>query len=447
MTSSSSGSLDYWRKLFRSAGTDIFQVLESAIDVAAADRLEDFLLRRDRIAERLFTLRLDRCLRCNRVREQPTAAAREEEDDDGKLEEKESKVDSNSHGDFDVDVDVVDPVRNSNYSYDEAEALTEEMEEESQLVGEVLRIKNILDHHQEESDRVLFDSLRRLQLMALSIDTLKATDIGRAVNRLRKHSSNEIRQLARMLIDGWKLLVDEWLKVAPSITDNSPVSVNPSVLDEEEGLPSPPLDEGALFSTQTASIQLSQFFDGMDDDGNLRNEGAFDKKHESERRPLENCKLAVRKQQQPSSQFNIPEPKEQRRGEPKLLEAPNSQSKPQGIILKSKLSSTDSGPGRPARLVSEQKGISYMNPRIQKNTNAPQEKKNSEDVSVLAKLEVSKRKLQERYQEAENAKRQRTTQVMELHDLPKQGHLHNNNKFSSSVKHKSNIRNVASSRR
>uniref|UniRef100_A0A6N2JZT4 Uncharacterized protein n=1 Tax=Salix viminalis TaxID=40686 RepID=A0A6N2JZT4_SALVM len=49
--------------------------------------------------------------------------------------------------------------------------------------------------------------------------------------------------------------------------------------------------------------------------------------------------------------------------------------------------------------------------------------KSSYEVDVQMKLEATKRKLQERYQQAENAKRQRTIQVMELHDLPKQGHV------------------------
>lgn len=34
-------------------------------------------------------------------------------------------------------------------------------------------------------------------------------------------------------------------------------SVDPS-FDDEEGLPSPPLDEGAFFATQTTSMELSQ---------------------------------------------------------------------------------------------------------------------------------------------------------------------------------------------
>lgn len=42
----------------------------------------------------------------------------------------------------------------------------------------------------------------------------------------------------------------------------TPDSVNPSVLDEEEGLPSPPLDEGAFFVAQTGSIELSQVLTG-----------------------------------------------------------------------------------------------------------------------------------------------------------------------------------------
>ena len=40
--------------------------------------------------------------------------------------------------------------------------------------------------------------------------------------------------------------------------EGTPDSVNPSVVDEEEGLPSPPLDEGALFATQPTSMELLQ---------------------------------------------------------------------------------------------------------------------------------------------------------------------------------------------
>lgn len=41
-------------------------------------------------------------------------------------------------------------------------------------------------------------------------------------------------------------------------TEGTPDSINPSVLDEEEGLPSPPLDEGAFFATEPTSMELSR---------------------------------------------------------------------------------------------------------------------------------------------------------------------------------------------
>ena len=45
--------------------------------------------------------------------------------------------------------------------------------------------------------------------------------------------------------------------------EGTPESVNPSVVDkeeveEEEGLPSPPLDVGAFFATQPTSMELSE---------------------------------------------------------------------------------------------------------------------------------------------------------------------------------------------
>ncbi|KAA8531389.1 hypothetical protein F0562_006115 [Nyssa sinensis] len=58
----------------------------------------------------------------------------------------------------------------------------------------------------------------------------------------------------------WKDMVDEWVNATVAIVgvEGTPESVNPSVVDEEEGLPSPLLDEGAFFATQPTSIELSQ---------------------------------------------------------------------------------------------------------------------------------------------------------------------------------------------
>ncbi|THU62592.1 hypothetical protein C4D60_Mb01t06740 [Musa balbisiana] len=457
---SSSSSVDYWRRFFRSANSDIFEVIEQAILVAASDYPQQFRSRRDQIVEKFFAALLPRCFGCDRV-ELRGAEGEEGHGSVRRVGEKESKVDSSNDGpEFSNRVA-------SNYTYDEAEALTEEIEEEGQIVGEVMRIKEILANHLEESDNFLFESLRRLQLMELSVDVLKATEIGRAVNGLRKHNSKQIRHLVRALIDGWKVLVDEWVSATAAVADNSPDSVNPSVVDDEDGLPSPPLDEGALFATQTTSIQLSEFFDGMDDDGNFRNNGEFDKRWEHGRRPTENHE-SLRKQQpmqQPYTREEKVEMKQDpeqsifaegvgysRRQEPHRSATPEEklrkqepqmrhskpheicigQAKSQNILPKqSNPVISESGPGRPVKLAFEQKVRNEAKFKQPPDTAALQRKppmiprdksKYSEEAPVQAKLEATKRKLQEGYQQAENAKKQRTIQVMELHDIPKQAH-------------------------
>lgn len=418
-----SGSLDNWRNYFRSANGDIFDIIDHAVMVAALDCPKEFKLRRDRIAEKLFTCKLTRCSGCDRVElAVPSGNEFDDDEEDCKRDgcefeaggSKESKV--NSCRDDHVSNQIV-----SNFSSgDIAEALTDEIEEESQVVGEVLRIKEILHNSRDESDSVLFESLRRLQLMALTVDTLKATEIGKAVNGLRKHGSKQIRHLARTLIEGWKDLVDEWVNATKAIAEGTPDSVNPSVVDEEEGLPSPPLDELAFFAGPSAGIELSQFFDGMDDFGNPRNSGEFIKNRESGRKPsVENQNIAKRKQQTPN--------------EPNVLAKDNNSlqmKRQEAVVRPNKPSSTNSGPGRPLKQNMGQK-VDNESKLQQKSDKAAINKKplnsqhnklkSSDEDAVQVKLEATKRKLQESYQLAENAKKQRTIQVMELHDLPKQG--------------------------
>lgn len=422
MEMKSGSGLDKWRQYFSSSTSDIFETIEYGIMVAASDCPKEFRLRRDRIAETLFSCRLTRCFGCERVE----LALPEDEDKGGgacksgfdrdncEIEaggSKESKVNScrDDHGDMNVN-------QVSNYSFGEAEALTDEIEEENMNVEEVLRIKQILDNNLDETDSVLYDSLRRLQLMALSVDILKATEIGKSVNGIRKHGDKEIRHLARTLIDEWKVMVDEWVHATDAIAgpaEGTPDSVNPSVVDEEEGLPSPPLDEGAFFATQPTSIELSQFFDGMDDDGNPRNGGGeFSKNHERNRiKPPRN---------------NVPNPNVLKK-EMKVQES----KKQEAVMKPNKPLTAESGPGRPPKASVEQKIKNETRTQkvsIQRRPPAtPQDKmKCSDEAAVRVKLEASKRKLQERYQEAENAKKQRTVQVMELQDLPKQGLGHRN---------------------
>ncbi|EXB43778.1 hypothetical protein L484_004632 [Morus notabilis] len=443
-----SGSLDYWRSYFRTANSSIFEIIDHAIMVAASDRPKEFRLRRDRIAEKLFSCRLRKCCGCERVELSvpwdDDDNGGDDDDCDGNDDGDGDSGDRDRSGEFEAgaskeskanssrDDDRAEEEMNhvSNFSYLDAEALTDEIEEESQIRGEVLRIKEILQNREEESESVLFGELRRLQFMALTVDTLKETEIGKAVNRFRKHGSKEIRHLARTLIDGWKDMVDEWVNTTAAIatmnsTEGTPDSINPSVLDEEEGLPSPPLDEGAFFATEPTSMELSRFFDGMDDDGNPRNSGAFTKNRDNGRKPsIENQ--------------NVPKQKQKLSTEANVLTKEHKvqqQKKQEGVMKTTRPTNTDFGPGRPPRISTEQKLNSAMKsqqkpdrPALQRRPlSVPQDKlKSSDEVAVQVKLEATKRKLQERYQQAENAKRQRTIQVMELHDLPKQGLGHRN---------------------
>lgn len=428
-----SETLDDWRDYFRTSSSDIFDIIEHAIMVAASDCPQEFRIRRDRIAETLFSCKLAKCLQCDSVELSVPAGGGDgggeggsckivkferDEFEGGGGGSKGSKVNS-CRDDHVVEMNVMNQV--SNYSFGEAEALTDEIEEESQIVGEVLRIKEILDNYEDESDSVLFESLRRLQLMVLSVDSLKATEIGKSVNALRKHSSKEIRHLARTLIELWKDMVDEWVNATAAIggTEGTPESVNPSVVDDEEGLPSPPLDEGVFFANTT--MELSQFFDGMDDDGNPRNSGEFNKNRENGRKP-------------PREDRNIPKQKPRESHAP-VIDKRGDEMKKQGPALKKQgavvkpqrpSSNTESGPGRPTKVVNVVRKVSNETKFQEKSDKAttiqkPVAVQQDKRLDDTARLEAAKRKLHERYQQAENAKRQRTIQVMELQDLPKQG--------------------------
>ncbi|KAI3421583.1 uncharacterized protein J3R85_012088 [Psidium guajava] len=178
-------SIDVWRIFFRTtAETDVFEFIDKAITIAALDRPKDFLSRRDRIAEQLFS--------CE------TAGA----GGDCALASKESKVDgSTGNGSHDV--------VNIKCSQGEAETFSDDIKETSRVVGEVLRIKRVLDNSRHESDSVLHESLRRLQLINITVDILERTKIGISVNSLRRNClTKQIAQLAHNITMGWKAMVD-----------------------------------------------------------------------------------------------------------------------------------------------------------------------------------------------------------------------------------------------
>ncbi|KAI3811791.1 hypothetical protein L1987_21523 [Smallanthus sonchifolius] len=401
--------MDYWREYFGSANANIFEIIEGAIKLAAFDCPKEFKVRRDHIAQILFSCRLIKCSGCHK---QELALPVDHHHDDGddddgddddegvKYESKLADVNRNCSNESNKVINGDHHV--SSYSYGDAEALTDEIEQESQTFGEVMRIKEIFDNSPDESASVLCNSLRKLRLMSISVETLKATEIGKSVNVLRKHASKDVRQIARTLIEVWKDMVDEWVNATTKMTvsENTPESINPSVLDEEEGLPSPPLDDLAFLNPHSISLELSEkFFDDVDDYGNPRkNENLNNRKSP----PVEKHNVADLKQQKP-------------------LNGPTMVTKP-SVAKPCKLPVVDSTTGRRLNPNMDRKLQNHEKPILPKKLVVPQQRKpmSSNAEAVQDKLEATKRKLQERYQQAENVKRQRTIQVMELHDLPKQ---------------------------
>ncbi|KAJ7972091.1 DNA/RNA helicase protein [Quillaja saponaria] len=276
----------------------------------------------------------------------------------------------------------------SKYSYKEAEALIDEIDEHNESIHEVLRIKGVLLNHQEESETALFDSLRRLQLMNLSVVVLQATEIGNAVNALQKHWSKRITQLANILIKkgaflnvskgklrsppllldillcGWDKVLEEWIDAAAAIKESAKNDA-PAVFGEM-GLPTPPMDEAAFLASQVP-IELSElrfpfdgdgdflylhqlkFFDGIDEDGNVQSLHKDNMTQESKRSP--------QGKHQNATNVNVEHLKES-----KLLD----------------------------------------------------------DDVMQRKFETTKRKQGEDYQAADNARRKQA-KLMDLHDLPKGG--------------------------
>ncbi|KAF0911937.1 hypothetical protein E2562_012752 [Oryza meyeriana var. granulata] len=244
-------SLDYWRGFFSGARASIFDAIDAAIRVAAADHPDALRARRDAIAERLYTALV--------VLPPPAQAP-------GPLVV--AEVATRPDRRF-LPPEGAGSVP-SLCSSDRAEAITDDDgtaaaagasgDCHDHVAAEAFRVKAALSNAQEKTEAELLELLRSLQQLEFTVDTIRVTEIGTAVKPLRKHSSKQIRQLVRSLIDGWKAIVNDWVNNGGAIvvTDHTPQSMDGSCLEQEGGLPSPPMDEAALFATPCTSIQLSE---------------------------------------------------------------------------------------------------------------------------------------------------------------------------------------------
>ncbi|CAO2180230.1 unnamed protein product [Urochloa humidicola] len=294
MAGADSTGLEAWRDLFR--GRDIYDVISKAILIAATDSPQEFRRRRDGIVEKIYTapasaIAIPTTLQGRSaggevsgsalqqvVSEKGskvgscTVVAHSEEPEADEIDEEDIANDKQGNGCGENGGNAV-----SEAGMDWLETIAEEMDEETQEINEVLRIKGVLLNHHDQSTDILLDSLRRLQLMQLTADKIKSTDVGGAVAALSKHRLQKIRMLVREIIKAWKAVVDDWIAVTKSTVDgdsNKSLDISSNQLPAEDGgLAIPPMDVGALFlvSHAAAMQNVSEFLHGIDDDGTMTN--------------------------------------------------------------------------------------------------------------------------------------------------------------------------------
>ncbi|CAD6238826.1 unnamed protein product [Miscanthus lutarioriparius] len=179
--------LEPWRELFR--GRDIYDVIGKVILVAATDSPQEFRRRRDGIMEQIYTAptvpipqgraaaageRSGRALEVSdkgsKVATCTVAPAEEPEDNNDKKKGIAAAQHANGDGDKADDADY------GAAGMEWLQCLADQMDAESLEINEVLRIKDILLNHHEQSADNLFDSLRRPQLMELTADKIKPTN-------------------------------------------------------------------------------------------------------------------------------------------------------------------------------------------------------------------------------------------------------------------------------
>ncbi|XP_002279496.2 probable mediator of RNA polymerase II transcription subunit 26c isoform X6 [Vitis vinifera] len=310
---------DEFRLILRNSGVDVWEFINTAISVAYSDYGDELRHRRDGIVERMYMS--SRCGSCN-LRYQHSGL------DKGCDEEKEDEKDDEK------DKSPLTPQSiNRSGSEDRYGGLLDEEE------ARILDIKEHLEAPDQPDDSIV-DLLQTLADMDITFKALKETDIGRHVNRLRKHPSNDVRRLVKHLVRKWKDLVDEWVKSNPAGEFTS------SALMEGD---SPPQK-----IPRTGHHQVPDF--GYSPNPQNGSSG---------------------------SDKNNAEP------EPKVKAIPRKEV-----------------PTRPAQ--SAPVSSSFPPPNKQRDTAIDPDK-----------FASARKRLHENYQEAQNAKKQRTIQVMDIHDIPK----------------------------
>ncbi|KAK9068607.1 hypothetical protein SSX86_012722 [Deinandra increscens subsp. villosa] len=323
--------LDEFRSILSNSRADVWEIIDAAITLASTDYAGELKRRRDGIVERLYTQQ--QCSNCDvKLIEQPTnggvvRTSTVALNDD----RRESPVTPRSVPGDDED-ERPDPFGGL---FDDEQT-------------KILTIKEQLeDPHQNDDD--VIELLQTLADMDITFTGLKETDIGRHVNRFRKHPSNEVRSLVKQLVRKWKDLVDEWV-------GSNVGAPAPATLTDGDS----PLVQNVPRSARNGHHQVPDF--GYSPNPHNGSSG---------------------------SERNNSEPEQQRAKTDVSRKAVPSRPAPQP---------------RPAMVAS---------------ASAPPNRANNEQSIDLDRLASARKRLHENYEEAQNAKKQRKIQVMDIHEIPK----------------------------
>ncbi|KVH92145.1 Transcription elongation factor, TFIIS/CRSP70, N-terminal, sub-type [Cynara cardunculus var. scolymus] len=200
--------LEEFRAILSNSGVDVWEIMDAAISVASTDYARELKHRRDGIVERLYTQQCSNC-DLNLNEEQPNGVVQ--------TITKEVDDDCIGGGDSPLTPQSV-PQDDEDEDHDPYGGLFDDEQ------TKILRIKEQLEDRHQTEDAVI-ELLQTLADMDLTFTGLKETDIGRHVNRLRKHPSNEVKRLVKHLVSKWKDLVDEWVGSKSSHGDLAPATL------------------------------------------------------------------------------------------------------------------------------------------------------------------------------------------------------------------------------
>ncbi|CAI0555082.1 unnamed protein product [Linum tenue] len=359
---------DDLRSILETAGVDVWAFIDTAIAVASSDYPSELKQRRDKIVQALYSATATAtCNQCSRggvgngrgQRElvnqklSPAPASTVEREGRGRVggpaaagirrrspeteeEEEEEKVDVEEEGEEDVDpYDLL---------FDDEQR-------------RVLEIKQRLEDPDQTEDS-LVDLLQTLEDMDITFKALKETDIGRHVNRLRKHSSNDVKRLVKLLVRKWKEIVDEWVRLNPQGEHTSSAMMADGDSPQQQKI------------TQNGHHQVPDFAYSP----NPHNGSSGSDRNYSE------PEVVVRKQKPPVSSS--------------------------GSTIRKEAAA-------PARQAQHHSASTSHNNQRQQQQREGNSNFNSDRLASATK------RLQESYSKAENAKKQRTIQVMDIHEIPK----------------------------